>query len=355
MNSISRKNFLHLAAKGTAALPFIAPAFAQGTTYLSPKGNTTPPVFRFIQANDIHVQDDRSHYAAYLPQRVGATYHNANARALWLVHALHHDPALADVDFVLGIGDLVHGENLEAIKYDTDFFATHIYDKLPVPLYPAIGNHENAQREGNPQYEEPYKQLFGADKVNYGFVHKGLHFIVINNSGTWSIDDGEVLDQRLQALRRLLGEHPALPKIICSHIPLIPIRQDEVLAKSFGFSSYYTKEKELLQLLEQHQDQVLAVLSGHIHISGVVKQQSIHHIVVSGLASFPHDFAVYTVYEDRIDVVLTQVPSDLLAPGTNIHGAGRFGIDYTDSLHPDYMSYLMGNTMERRFSIPLKQ
>ena len=71
------------------------------------------------------------------------------------------------------------------------------------------------------------------------------------------------------------------------------------------------------------------------------------------MASYPHDMALFSVYDDRVDVEVVRLPSDLLTPETNIHGAVRFGKDFTDRLHADYTSYIMGNPSERRFSIPM--
>ncbi|MBX2924411.1 MAG: metallophosphoesterase [Chitinophagaceae bacterium] len=353
MSIISRKNFLQITAMGAASVPFRGYSLQkQNTLTKTSADGQDSPVFRFVQINDLHIQNDRSRYVSASSNRVGPTYKGANDRAFWLLQSLKNDAFFNGIDFVLGIGDLVHGQQLEAIKYDLDFFATHFYKDFPVPLYPAIGNHEIVQREGDPVYEAPYKELFGKDKVNYSFLHKGVHFIVINNAGSHSVNDKEILNFRLASLERMLNEHPDKPKIVCCHIPLIPIRQNEVLAKSFGFSSYFTKETELLDLVEKYK--VLAVLSGHLHISGMIIKNSVHHIAISGSASYPHDMALYTVYKDRIDAALFRVPSDLLVPSTNIHGAARFGLDYTDNLHQDYTTYIMGQMSERYFSIPLK-
>lgn len=347
MNKLSRKGFINLATKGTFALPLLA----GGPAYGEDQDKNEEPVFRFLQVNDLHVQNEASRY---LKERTVATYPGANSRALWLREALLGDRFFPKIDFVLSAGDMIHGNTLTGIKHDMDYFHRHFYADLPVPFYPVVGNHENAQREGDPVFEDPYIQLFGKDRINYSFVHKGLHFIIFNNSGSWTINDKDILGQRLSFLKSSLDLHPKLPKIICCHIPLKFIREKEILAKSFGFGSYYTKEQEIAALIEQNSHKVLAVLSGHLHISGMIIDQSIHHIVLAGLASYPHDMAIYSVYKGRIDVELIRVPSDLLQPETNIHGAKRFGLDYTDALHPDYTSYIMGNSGERRFSIPMK-
>ncbi|MFC5409480.1 metallophosphoesterase family protein [Larkinella bovis] len=347
MGKLSRERFLKLTAQSTFAVPFLKENRLQD----EPKKDEKL-VFRFLQVNDLHVQNESSRY---LKQRIAPAYAGANTRAIWLREALRGGQFFPEVDFVLSVGDMIHGNTLEGVKYDMDFFHRYFYSDFPLPFYPVMGNHENVQNEGDPVFEGSYIQAFGKDKINYSFVHKGLHFIIFNNSGSWVVKDSGILEYRLKSLRQLLDLHPTLPKIVCCHIPLVSVRTKEVLAKSFGFTSFYTKEQEIGDLIRQYNPKVLAVLSGHLHISGMVNTHAIHHVVLSGLASYPHDMALYSVYSDRIDVEFVRVPSDLLQPETNIHGAKRFGFDYTDELHTDYSSYLMGNSQERRFSIPIKK
>lgn len=353
MNNLTRRKFLSLCANGVITVPFISEGLIidsyMRNSDKSAKQNQEP-IFRFLQFNDLHVQSSNTRYRP----KSGSTYRNANLRALWLLEAINNNNFFKPLDFVLSVGDMVYGESIEGIRYDLEFFKEHFVSQLSIPFFPVAGNHENKQQEGNSEYQEPYIKVFGEEKLNYSFVHKGIHFVVLNNSGTWNVSDKQILDKRMEIFMEMLNREPALPKLICCHVPFLPVREKKVLAESFGFTSFYTKETELVDLIEQKKDKVLAVLSGHLHLTGVVKVNSIYHISVSGLASYPHDMAVYSVFADRIEAEMIRVPSDLLEPSTNIHGAARFGFDFTDELHPDYTAYIMGNASERRFSIPLK-
>ena len=64
-----------------------------------------------------------------------------------------------------------------------------------------------------------------------------------------------------------------------------------------------------------------AVLSGHLHLTGKIQLNQVHHVSISGTASYPHDVAMYSVFPDRIEAEVIRLPSDLLEPATNIHGA----------------------------------
>ncbi len=111
----------------------------------------------------------------------------------------------------------------------------------------------------------------------------------------------------------------------------------------------------MLEIVERHADQVVAVLCGHIHLTAAREQSGVYHIVPSGTAGCPADFAIFDVYADRVEVEMQRAPDELIGdphPG-NIHGVRRHGTDYVDDSHPDHESYVSGNVDERSFTIEL--
>lgn len=300
------------------------------------------PVFRFLQINDVH----------YIGPSGKDGYAEANRRADWLFERIRQQDFFPRLDFVMIAGDLVHGEGLDGLREELPIVREKL-DGLGIPYYTAVGNHEVVQREGDPVYEKPYYDAFGAGRLQYSFVQRGVEFIVLNDSGTACRRPKSVYDERFRGLDGMLRANPRLPKLLFCHIPLVAIREEAVLAKSFGFASYKVKEPEILELVETRSSNVRAVLAGHLHLTGVVREKAIVHASICGTASYPHDVAVYTVFPGRVEVEVVRLPSHLLDPSTNIHGSRRHGIDYTDRAHPDYTSYLMGNPAERRFTIGL--
>jgi hypothetical protein len=141
--------------------------------------------------------------------------------------------------------------------------------------------------------------------------------------------------------------------ILCCHIPLVPVREEAVLKQSFGFGSYIAHDDELLGLVDAHADRIVAVLSGHLHLTGVVQRHGVHHIVVSGPASYPCDFASYELFANHLRVRMHSLPREYLTPATNLHGLRRHNIDYTDADHITHELYIQGNPQERALEIPL--
>jgi len=334
----SRRSMITSSVASALTLGSARLLYAETDVKKQKKPSDSKPIFSFLQINDLHIQHE------------GKSYIDSNLRASWLFNALKENTCFPKPDFILGIGDIVCGESLEGIKEDFTFLRENFLDDLSIPFYHIMGNHECRQQEGNPEFEEPFILANGKERLNFSFEHKGIEFIAFNNSGTWCIPE-EHESARKETLRKLLQKNPSLPKIVCCHVPIISLRDEKVLAESFGFASYKTKDASTLGIIEAPENKVLAVLSGHLHLTGAVIKNGVHHITIAGLGSYPHDIASYTVFGDRIEMKVIRVRSDLLVPATNIHGAHRHKKDFQDCNHPSYTQYIMGNENERHLTI----
>jgi predicted MPP superfamily phosphohydrolase len=336
-----------LAPAGKTVLPkerlYKARWLTQATTTAT-CGIDEKPSFRFAQVNDLHVQATEPAVQSAQQQ----TYKQANEKARWAVEAIN-GAVLPPCDFVVGGGDLINGEGLKRLEPDLRALRA-ILKPLRCPFYPVVGNHEVVQQERSPQYLQPFRDAFGRDRTDYTFTHGGILFVALNNSGAPS---AEAAKQRNQWLRDVLSEGRGQPKIILCHIPLIPLRDEATLAKSFGFTSYRDHDPGTLKLIEEHHDTVIAVLSGHLHLTGMKRHQGIFHISIAGTASYPCDIANYDVYPDRIEVVVKQLPERLAKAEASIHGKERHGRDFTDGEHRTPEEYQIGRADERRFTISL--
>ena len=299
-----------------------------------PSPGAEKPRLRFVQLNDVHLNSDPL----------------SNRKMDYVIDSLNAGTEFPVPDFVLGVGDIVEGGSLSRRTADLALLKTLVPD-LKCPFYPVMGNHENHQAEGNEAQEAPYRATFGADRVNYTFQAAGIQFVVLNNSGAPSANKTAVGAARRAWLKKVLEASPDTPKIIACHIPLVPVRDETVLRKSFGWGSYAAKDAALLQLVEDHADAVLAVLSGHVHLTGVVRHKGVYHIATSGTDNYPCDYACYEVFADRISVRMYSLPRELRAPSKSLHS--RTGIAYTDATHPTHESYVSGNASERAFDIPI--
>ncbi len=301
-------------------------------------------LFRFNQINDMHVKSLRS---------MANGYAGANDRCKAVVAHIHSSPCLKEAAFTVCVGDLIHGENLEAFAADFET-ARELLEPLSTPFYPVPGNHEVKQREGDAVYQKPYQDAFGSDRLNYTFEQGGLVFVVLNNSGACCVKE-DVVASRAEWLKDALKRNAEKEKIVFCHVPLVPMREEKVLAESFGFSSDWDHDGRCLEILEAHADSVLAVGSGHLHLTGVRHQKGIAHICVSGTASYPSDSALWSVFSNRIEVDMWRAPAETLAPETNLHGQYRHGRDFIDAEHPTPEEYVAGRSDERHVKISRKR
>lgn len=296
---------------------------------------------KFAVINDLHTQ--------FAPKPKHAGYPGANARAEWMLQQFAKDGAHAGVDFVIGAGDLIHGEDLKSIRAELKALRKQL-KPLAVPFYPCVGNHEISQREGDADFERPYAKTFGNNRFDYAISTELVEIIVLNNAGTFHVT-AKRREQRAERFETMLCARPGVPKIVVCHVPLVAMRDRDVLHGSFGFRSYRCLEGELLDLLDSVGSGVRLVISGHLHLTGMVRRRGVCHLTTAGTASFPHDYAMVDVAQDKLQVTVRGLPKALREPKSNIHGPPRYEEGYTDAAHPSALAYLRGRPGERRFTI----
>ena len=303
-------------------------------------------LFRFFQWNDMHIRN-RS-----VPGR-NAGYPNCNEKAAWAAACAQGKPDFEKPDFIASVGDIICGE-IEDYSDDFRFVDRHLIDRLDVPFLPCLGNHENRQGEGMPELNAAYDRRYGSGWHNYLYSIGGIAFIVIDSSGAHRKPDA-ITATRNAFVERAFDRVGDMPVFVLTHVPLIALRDEAALLPSFGFSSWKVQDEALLATVEAHADQVIAVLCGHIHLTAVRQRLGIYHIMPSGTAGYPADFAIYDVYADRVEVQMQRAPDELIGDPAlgDIHGARRHAIDYIDDDHPDHESYVSGNADERCFAIKL--
>lgn len=306
------------------------------------------PLARFFQWNDIHVADP----AVAGRRRV---HPGAIERARWASECARGMHGVAKPDFILSAGDLIDGD---CPDYDADFamLQREVLTPMGLPYFPCAGNHENRAGEGDPDANAAYRRACG-ELLNYTFIAAGILFIVLDTSGS---DKGPDERTALRAVRlyKALASHPQHPAVVVTHVPVLAVREPAVLEKSFNYPGWVNHDKSLLDAVKQHHERIIAILSGHLHITGVVRcpKHGVYQITTAGLAGYPADFASYDVFADRIDVTMHRPPAHLLpetTPRASLHGRPRHAIDFTDANHPDHDQYLWGHAGERRFAIAL--
>jgi Calcineurin-like phosphoesterase len=305
---------------------------------------TTRRRFRFFLWNDMHVR---------APEIIAQhpTYPFANEKAAWAAECAQGKHGIERPDLVVSAGDIINGE-IPDFGLDFRYLQAAVVSQVGVPFLPCVGNHENQQGEGLPESSRAYDAAFRGGRRNYVFTFGGIAFVVVDTSGAHRLPD-PVTAARNAFVERALGQVSDTPTMVVTHVPLIAMRDEGPLRASFGFSSWRVLDTRMLEIVEQHADHVIAVLCGHIHLTGVREQRGIYHIMPAGTCGYPSDFAALDVYGDRIQVTMERAPEQWLDRRGDIHGKPRHPIDYADAEHPDHDCYVWGTRQEREFAIPL--
>jgi len=338
--SIDRRSFLKSALLALTGSSIIR--LARGANVIPGADRKNGALFSFVQINDLHID---------MPDGTPPAYEKANEKARHVIETINAERKFKLPDFVILPGDIIHGETLESLLPECAL-AKKMLSELRCPYYTLVGNHEVIQREGDPRFQGPYEKVFGANRVNYHFTHKGILFICVNNSGAKG-QGNKVSKQRNAWLADVLHTHPDMPKIVACHIPMVSLREEPILKKSFGFSTYKMLGTGTWDIIRKERETVIAVLCGHLHLTAAAEVDGIMHVCPSGTASYPCDYAHFTVHRDRIDAAMHRVAKDLVTPSTNIHGRRRHKRDFTDDKHATPEEYVAGTEAERKFTISL--
>jgi Icc-related predicted phosphoesterase len=150
-------------------------------------------------------------------------------------------------DFIVFTGDLTHTTDDDALrrKRMTEFKA--IVSELKAPkVYFLPGEHDASLDKG-----QAYQENFGA--LHQSFVHKGVHFIAVDNV---SDPQGAVGDTQIDWLKSELGKlDKDAPIVVLTHRPLFDLAPAWDWATADG--------AKVLSVLEPYQH--LTVFYGHIH------------------------------------------------------------------------------------------
>jgi 3',5'-cyclic AMP phosphodiesterase CpdA len=212
-------------------------------------------VTRFIHLTDLHI----CHPDA------GAPEHKAkNPDTLRHVVEIIDTMAIQP-DFVVASGDLTDLGDVQSYELFRDIVAP-----LKTPLIMALGNHD--KRAG-------FHQVLGNSGSDAPFFHDavygGLHVITLDTSVPGHVA-GAICDAQFEFLTHALGRFSDAPKLLVMHHPP-RVNPDGLPWGSIDMKSTETLAKTLKGA------NIVAIMSGHIHINRVMHWNGIPIVVSGGL------------------------------------------------------------------------
>ena len=243
---------------------------------------------KFVQVTDVHFKADNQ----YSIDRVDKTVKDINN--------------LKDVSFVVFTGDNID----HPIEKDLAIFIKKI-NKLKVPYYLVLGNHDVSKGQGlsKEKYNKVVREnnyLWFHLKWNYVFKKKGYTFIVLD--GAKEVipgPNGYYKEETLKWLDNQLAKNADKPVIIFQHYPVID-------SKDFSASRYKTHKvyqvEKYYDVINKY-DNILAIVSGHLHVNSETMENGIYHINTPPLISEPTRYKIIDIVTKKglSPIIYTQI------------------------------------------------
>lgn len=230
-------------------------------------------VIKFVQVADVHFRTKDEYRAQVLKETVKSINNEKG------------------VSFVVFTGDNIDTPNAEFLP---EF--VKIVNKLDVPYYIVIGNHDVYKNNGlsKAHYLEIVRDnnwTYRYKKPNYVFKKRGYVFVVADGAkevipgsvGYYKKDTLDWVDKQLKRYKRS-------KVVILQHFPL-------VATKELTSHRVYNKE-EYLKMLDKH-DNVVSVVAGHIHMNSEMMRNGVYHITSPTLLTDTPSYKVISISTTR--------------------------------------------------------
>lgn len=237
---------------------------------------------KFIQITDSHFSSIGSEH----------TQRDVEGSKKYLENTIKDINTISGVDFVAFTGDNIDQAN------DTELKAfLKIANKLNVPYYVVIGNHEvfKSQKFDKKEYMKTvrkYSNNCRPHASNYVFEKHGIVFLVAD--GAKEVIPGPAgyyKKDTLKWLNKMLTHYKNSKVVILQHFPIVPPYFNRT------HQTYNVKEYE--DVLAKHSN-VIAIVSGHYHANGEKMVSGIYHISTPSLVEPPHDYKIIEISGNKI-------------------------------------------------------
>ena len=205
--------------------------------------------------------------------------------------------AIEDINKLDNISFVVFtGDNIDSSKPENHEAFLKIINKLKIPYYIVIGNHDVFKSNGLSKKEyisaiKKHNWFYGPSKPNYVFKKGEFVFVVVDGAKeTIPGTGGYYRPATLDWLDKQLTKYRKKKVVIFQHFPLIPPK-DAKTHRVYQPENYF-------EVLNRH-DNVIAIISGHYHVNKEKMENGIYHVSSPCLLTPPNPYKI-------IDIVTTK-------------------------------------------------
>jgi len=238
---------------------------------------------KFIQITDSHLSTDPSSY----------TQRDVSDSKKVLEKTIKDINELKEIDFVAFTGDNIDTANSKDLK-----LFLQMANKLNVPYYIVIGNHEVFKSQDFDKKEylkvvRKYSKCCKPSHPNYVFEKNGIVFLVLDVAKEVIPGPaGYYKKDTLAWMDKTLTKYKNRTVVILQHFPIVEPYYNR------SHTTYNIKDYE--DVLKKHSN-VIAIFSGHYHANAENKKDGIYHVSTPSLVEAPHDYKVVEIVKDKKD------------------------------------------------------
>ncbi len=235
---------------------------------------------KFIQITDSHFSTTSAEY----------TQREVEKSKSVLERTIDDINSISNVDFVAFTGDNIDTANSTSLR---QFIS--IANKLKVPYYIVIGNHEvfKSQKLDKKEYMRivsKYSKNCRTRNANYTFEKGGLVFVVVD--GAKEVIPGPAgyyKKDTLKWLDKTLKKYDNRKVVILQHFPVVEPYYNRT------HTTYNVKDYQ--DILNNHKN-VIAIFSGHYHANAEKTVDGVYHASAPALVEPPHNYKIIEIKND---------------------------------------------------------
>lgn len=257
--------------------------------------------FRFAVLSDPHITLDST--LVDYPGR--AHFYEISRQALQAVLA---DLRTAEIDFLLIPGDLTQNSERVNHAWLRAELAALPFQALVIP-----GNHDARSPTGNSEVLglEDFAHFWqnfgysGSPKLYYNYeVLDGVRVLGLNSNQIQGAHVVGAIDaEQLAWLKIQLASYPQVVWLVMVHHNVLEHLPGQ--AHNPMTAEYIIQSSELVDTLRSHGAQV--VLTGHLHIQDIARQDNLYDITTGSLVSYPHPYRLIDWQTGKLTVQSRQV------------------------------------------------
>jgi predicted phosphodiesterase len=256
------------------------------------KGQPEKPLFTFVHLTDTHCITMKSNpgkppenpYLYFLGIKMNHWKDLANSFDI-LSETVKYINREIKPDFLIHCGDITDKSGLADMKR-----AKKILDTLECTYYACQGDHDMAKTGGTYNYVKVFRKRYTSfDREDWHFVMMGIM----------------PADKELNWLEEDLKKNRKKKVVFFTHRLVIASLIVSQAFKMAGVACLMPKAERVTAILKKHENTVM-VLSGHVHMNLNMRKKGMDTAFIStdSLGERPHQFKVFRVYEDRIEITL---------------------------------------------------